>query len=240
MLAPALATVAALALGAGSPGEDLPPRPAARPLPPGLVEQRIVRRDPRIRARVDVAYPALAPGAPGAAAFDAWFAGSAERRAGDALAAAERAASPGPESTLTQTFEVPLRTARLVTVVRRGSSYTGGAHGMPFQESVTFDLERGRPLGLEDVFAKGPGVADLLLPSAMVKLGATAHRWKGAREGALGALARASSWTFLADGAVVTFPPYSVGPYSDGQPEVHFTWQELAPHLRAGSPLPPR
>jgi hypothetical protein len=45
---------------------------------------------------------------------------------------------------------------------------------------------------------------------------------------------------FGADGAVLTFPAYSIGPYAVGEPEARFTWDELRPLIRKEEPLPPR
>jgi hypothetical protein len=111
---------------------------------------------------------------------------------------------------------------------------------MPFVVATTFDLERGRPLTLDDVFAKGAMISDALIATVMKRLGPDTAEWEGAETNAHEVLAGGASWTFAADGATVTFPPYSVGPYAIGSPEVRFTWAELKPHLKPGAPLPPR
>jgi uncharacterized protein YecT (DUF1311 family) len=222
-------------------------RPHKRPnLPPGIVERRLVRRDPRARDAVDFSYPALTAGRQGAAAFDAFFAKQARDRAGkphgEVVAGASAALEDDPlaQSSLAASFEVPLATPRLVTVVTEGYDYGGGAHGLPFTIATTFDLELERPLTLDDVFANGRGIADALFPVVMDRLGSDAREWEGAEKNARKVLENVSSWTFLADGAAVTFPPYAVAPYAAGSPRVRFTWAELKPYLKAGSPLPPR
>jgi uncharacterized protein len=218
---------------------DVPRR--APELPAGIVERRIVKRDPRAEEEVDVSYPALAPDRPAAAAFEAYFAKDAQARI-SRWRAEPRSTPPGSGSSIHASFTVPLSTARLVTVVTTGDTYANGAaHPLPFTAATTFDLDRGRPLTLEDVFAKGRKGAAALLPTARERLGDLSEEWESEEtENARRVLADVSSWTFTADGAVVTFPPYSVAPYAAGSPEVRFTWAELKPHLKPDAPVPPR
>lgn len=218
--------------------DDLQRTPEQPRLPAGVVAKRIVRRSPRVRASVDVSYPALAPGRAGASAFDAFFAGQAEGwidEPGD-----EGYGDPDlSETSMTVDFTVPFASPRRVTVVSTGYEYGGGAHGLPFSTSTTFDVERGVPLTLDDVFAPTSGFAEKLLPRVLERLNAVTDEWEGATDNARKGLAVTSNWTFTADGAVVTFPAYAVAPYAAGMPQVRFTWEELRPLLRPNAPFPP-
>lgn len=220
--------------------DDLSAAPQRPALPAGVLARRLVRHEPAKAFRVAVDYPALT-GRPGAAAFDAFF-----RRLAEAWApAAERLDVPEEpddedlgETTLEVGFTVPLAGPRLVTVVSRGYEHSSGAaHGTPFTRATTFDLARGRPLTLGDVFATPADVPKVLGPKALARVEG-ADEWDGAAENAAKAMGDVACWTFDADGAVVTFPAYAVGPYAVGEPEARFTWTELKPLLRPDAPFP--
>lgn len=199
--------------------------------PEGIALERL--RSVNDQLEIDVAYPVLAKDRPGAAAFNAFFLAQARQ-----LASRVEPAEAGQhlENSVTAEFAVRLATARLVTVLWRAYLYEGGPHGLPVTSATTFDLERGRPLALEDVFDAAKPWQGQLLKLALARVEERDEDMgddAGAKE-----IVKADNWTFQPTGAVLTFPVYSIAPYPSGEPEARFTWEELRPFLRAGSPLP--
>jgi uncharacterized protein len=202
--------------------------------------------DGKRHVKVDVSYPALAQGAPGAAAFNSFFERKAtafEERARNLATDAdvvENAKHGGMPSSLSVSFSVALTTPRAVMVVLRGYEYpTGAAHGLPFQESVIFDLQLGRPLLEKDVFV--PGGKD----RALALVARAVHGYAEVEPEDLPAtVAKAvgdlSAWTFRREAVVVTFPVYSITGYGGGFTPVWLSYDELGPMLRPDTVLPPR
>src|SRR5512133_3445375 len=133
------------------------------PLLPASVRKREVKwRDEARHVEVDIAYPGMTQASPSALAFDAFFERKArtfEDRARKLAAdphVVENAKQGGMPTSVDVSFEVPLATSRVVTVVFTGYEYpTGAAHGLPFQDAVSFDLQLGRPLAERDLFVAG-------------------------------------------------------------------------------------
>jgi uncharacterized protein len=196
------------------------------------------------RLEVDIAYPVLAASRRGAAAFNAWALAQAK----------ELAKRAGPEeegekleSSSTADFAIRLVTDRVVTVLTKGYVFEGGPHGLSYTTATTFDLERGKPITLEDLFGPaqpGKGWREAVRQKALARV--REFDREGADEGDYGErpgakeVDDARNWCFGAAGVVLTFPAYSIAPYAVGQPEARFTWDELRPLIRKDAPLPPR
>jgi uncharacterized protein len=202
--------------------------------PDGFSVGRIRSKDDRLE--VDVAYPVLAADRRGAAAFNAWALARARELAKrvDPAEEGERL-----ERSSTAEFAVRLSTPQFVTVLAKGYVFEGGAHGLASTVSTTFDLERGRPLTLEDLFGPAPpgkGWRVRLREMALARV--RPFDREAAAEGDFGADPGAKevedvrNWCFAADGVVLTFPPYSIAPYALGEPKARFTWEELRPMMR--------
>lgn len=217
------------------------------PPPPEGVRSRSIRwSDEKRHAEVDIAYPALAPGTPGAAAFDDFFERQARRWEARARALAaeprarELAGLGGMPTTVEVSFEVPLGNRRIVTVVSRGYEVpTGAAHPLPFRTATTFDLARGRALGEADLFA--PGGMKRAAAFAVERLRAISGNLdEAALRAARKAAGELSNWAFGAGAVEVTFPAYTLGPYARAETRVPIGYGELRPLLAKGAPLPGR
>ena len=215
--------------------------------PPVSVRARAIRWSDEARnVEVDITYPALAAGTRGAAEFDAFFERQARRWEARARKIAadpkvlQMAKGGGAGSAIGAAYSVALATSRLITVVSSGSEYVaGGAHALPFRTATTFDLERGRPLGDDDLFAAGgkKGAVDLVVRKLRKIGGIDAALFaRGGRRAAMDL----ANWTFRPDSVEVVFPVYTVAPYASGEIPVRLSYQELRPFLRANGPLPPR
>lgn len=139
-------------------------------------------------------------------------------------------------------FSIPFASRRLVTVVMYTSRYgAGAAHPNYATTSATWDLARGRALKWEDVFVRDA------LPLIARLAAAELARWDPEtlespariQQGIAELTPHIERWTFLADEAVFTFPPYAIGPFSAGEITVRFPWSALSPILVKGGPFPP-
>ncbi len=218
----------------------------AVPLPPGVRGRSIKWTDETRRVEVDIAYPSLAPGEPGARAFDGTFERKArawEARARELAAdldVVENAKRGGMPTSVDVSFAIALATPRVIVVVFTGYEYpSGAAHGLPFRDSTAFDLRAGRPLGERDLFVPGGKERALGLVLRAVRgfgdvdpddLAATVSK----------AASPLSTWTFRREGVEVTLPVYSIAGYGAGDTPIWLSYDELQPMLRPDAPLPPR
>ncbi|MBS0570396.1 MAG: DUF3298 domain-containing protein [Proteobacteria bacterium] len=161
-----------------------------------------------------------------------------------ASTAPDRAA--GPDFNLTLTFAVARHTADFVSATASGSSFTGGAHGMPILASFNLDLTSGKIVQLPDLFAAPDAGLQAIAAECQRQLdgrfdaqlrndpgtmtpaqlaAATQARRVWIDKGT--APIPANFTTFLIDGLdapaigiAVIFPPYQVAPYVDGPQQV--------------------
>lgn len=218
----------------------------AAPLPAAVRARAVKWADEARKVEVDIAYPALAPGQAGAAAFDAFFEKKArawERRARELAAdpdVMENAKGGGPPTSVTVSFAVVLATPRVMAVDFSGYEYpSGAAHGLPFKDSTAFDLRAGRPLGERDLFAPGGKKRALELVLRAVRGYGDLEPEEMAAAVSKGA-GPLSAWTFRREAVEVTLPVYSIAGYGAGDTPVWLGWDELGPMLRPDAPLPPR
>lgn len=128
-------------------------------------------------------------------------------------------------------WQTRYRNPSLISGVLTFSQFTGGAHPNPWFVSVNFDLASGGSLQLGDLFR--PGYLDTLSRCAIAEL-----EKRDLPEAKVGASPKPENfqvWTLGAQGLTLIFPPYQVGPYSAGAPEVLVPWKELTPYLRPGT-----
>lgn len=152
---------------------------------------------------------------------------------------------PGPWF-LSYDAEVTRNDAAFLSLVLRGSIYTGGAHPNQIYETFVFNFEEESSLmNLEDVFNPLAAIRDpdtgaeldwLDFVSAKIQLALLDQEYSDAdwiREGA-GAKVSNYELFYLTDtGITFIFPPYQVAPYAAGPQEVGFKYEELAGYLKA-------
>jgi hypothetical protein len=191
-----------------------------------------------------IVYPALAPGWKPLDAAIRQFATARKKDFLDASNAPDRVA--GTDYTLDLNFTVARRTVDFVSVTASGSSFIGGAHGMPIVSSFNLDLSNGKLTALSDLFTDAQAGLKALSaecrrqlegryearlrenPGAMTPAQHTSDiqsmkKWieKGTAPDA------ANFAVFLIDGldtraigVTVIFPPYQVASYADGPQQV--------------------
>lgn len=144
----------------------------------------------------------------------------------DALALPEGADQHDGLSWFEQVTVLPgLQTPQLLSMEFTSYIDTGGAHGMPGIQNLTFDLTTGDLLTVQQLLA--PNAVEVLSPIV-----------KGELDSSYGATHDASDEVLMADDTwaagfdangnlVIAFQPYSIGPYSLGMPEVTIAAQTL-------------
>ena len=179
-------------------------------------------------------------------ALDKAIRGFAAAQKKDFLDASAADRYKGIDYALDVNFTVARRTADFVSVAASGSSFIGGAHGMPILASFNLDLATGKLTTLPELFADPQAGLNALSTECRRQLegryeakvrenpGATTparqasdiqfmKRWieKGTVPDA------ANFGVFLIDGLdaraiglTVVFPPYKVAPYADGPQQV--------------------
>lgn len=125
----------------------------------------------------------------------------------------------------------------VVSVTFNIYSYSGGAHGNVLIRTLNFDLARGKRLEFDDLFAKPENalklISDLTAKKLRSDLGEDADE-DMILAGTEPSLDNFANVTLLADGALIEFQPYQVGPWSIGPQQVKLTLEELTD----GSPNP--
>ncbi|WP_244243958.1 DUF3298 and DUF4163 domain-containing protein [Marilutibacter alkalisoli] len=237
---------------AGAPGA-VSPEPGEAPLDEGPVELNDVS-EVTADYVIGISFPPSAMKYPGLAA-------ELKRYADDARADLMQAvAARSPEETgsmydLSLTFTQVTDTPLVFAIAADGSSYTGGAHGSPLLARFVWLPGENRRLRAADLIAEGEGwdavssmVRERLHTALSQRLDADdlepAERSRMMRDAGRmiddGTGPEAENYSEFepvtgADGRVTAirfvFPPYQVGPYSDGEQVVELPTELLLPHI---------
>ena len=237
---------------ASAPGiatQDAEPAPAAT----GTVELKdVIETDKRYV--IGISYPEGLDRYPGLAAELQRYAAEAREDVMEAVAAAEAGDQRSPYD-LSLTFSSLAETPRLVAIAADGSSYTGGAHGTPLVARFVWLPTQQRMLRATDLVLGEEGWrdvsafvreslhaalsqridADELEPAERARILQSAGKMidEGTApdagnytefEPVLGGEGRLDALRFV-------FPPYQVGPYSDGTQTVEVPARVLLPHV---------
>lgn len=218
--------------------------------PPTL--QDVIEHDPRYV--VGISYPPAARQYPGLAVELDAFARAARADLDEAVASLGQGRPTAPYD-LALEFSMLVETPRVVAVAADGSSYTGGAHGNPLIARFVWLPEQRKMLTAQELVADGdgwqvisaqvreqlhealfqrvdaedmePGERNQLVRSAaqMIDQGSTPDPENFAHfEPVMDAGGRIQALRFV-------FPPYQVGPYSDGIQAVVVPAGVLLPHI---------
>ena len=234
--------------GPGGPGPD-----AADPEGPPALED-VIERDPRFV--VGISYPPGAAAYPGLAAELDAYARAARADLDEAVASLGQGRPTAPYD-LALNFDMLAETPRVVAVAADGSSYTGGAHGNPLVARFVWLPGQGRMLTAQELIADEDGWralsgyvreqlhADLferadagnLEPDERTRLVRSGGQMIDEGSGPDPANFAHFEPVMGADGRIqalrFVFPPYQVGPYSDGTQTVVVPAEVLVPHVAA-------
>ena len=223
---------------------------AAEAAPPALED--VMERDPRYL--VGISFPAEARNYPGlATALDAYA--QAARADLDEAVASLGEGRPSAPYDLALDFAMLVETPRVVAVRAEGSSYTGGAHGNPLVARFVWLPRRERMLEARDLIADEEGwraLSSFVREQLHAQLFERVDAWDlepGERQQAVrsggkmideGSAPDPENFAHFepqmgTDGRIealrFVFPPYQVGPYSDGTHYVVVPAQVLLPYV---------
>ncbi|AOH37170.1 hypothetical protein BGP89_13110 [Luteimonas sp. JM171] len=246
------ATAAGAAVEEGGPrAEPSPPQPDIS-VPPARTLEDVMERDPRYL--VGISFPDGADQYPGLArALDA-YARAARDDLDEAVASLGEARPRAPYD-LALDFSMLVETPSVVAVRAEGSSYTGGAHGNPLVARFVWLPQRGKMLEAADLIEDEEGwraLSEYVREQLHAQLFERVDAWDlepGEREQLVrsggkmieeGSAPDPANFAHfepqLGPGGRITalrfvFPPYQVGPYSDGTNYVTVPGEVLLPHL---------
>lgn len=236
---------------AGTPAVTADATPAAEPVPAIELED-VVERDPRYL--IGIAYPPLAKKYPQLAQVVKDYADAARADLLGAIDAVGEHASDGMLYDLSLEFRDVLDSERFAAVAAAGGLYTGGAHAMPLVGRWVWLPQRNEMLTAQKLVPGGDWDSIAAHVREQLQL-ALAQRVKadkldpdvgsdvlrrGGRMIDEGTKAEADNFEQFepvpgADGRLAAlrfvFPPYQVGPYSDGEQSAEVPAAVLLPHI---------
>ncbi len=116
--------------------------------------------------------------------------------------------------------------------------FDGAAHPGHYSRTITYDLENGEEVSLDQLFLAGVdylGPISIYCMDALRERGVTLDEfWIG---GAQPTPENYQNWNITADGLLITFDEYQVAPYVAGPQEVVVPYAELASILDPNGPL---
>lgn len=236
---------------------QLPAAPTVVALPPASKD--VSEHDPRYM--VGISFPPGVQRYPGLALALQRYADAARGDLSDAVAALDQDKPPSPYE-LSLAFTTLTETAGLVTVAADGSTYTGGAHSNPIVARFVWLPIPGKLLRIDDLIADNAGWqnlsdhvreqlhaslsqridADEMEPSDRAEMLKSALKMIDAGSGPDADNFRHFEPVLDAAGKIIAlrfvFPPYQVGPYSDGVQSVEVPASVVSPYLKpAYAPL---
>ena len=130
----------------------------------------------------------------------------------------------------------------LLSVLYIENCYTGGAHGSSLRYGMTFDMQTGEELKLQDLSQDYPALEEMLVQTMLQMAeededGYFSERIEesflpaGGREEAFRNLLRDDSWYFDLEGIVFVSNLYELGPYAAGIVEFHIPYEKLQGYL---------
>ena len=139
-----------------------------------------------------------------------------------------------------RTYSLARFDARIASLQIATFDYTGGAHEAIIETSLNWDVERAKPFGLDDVFAKDTPWRKFATDFCIAELHEDFEA-QGApdpdREAVESVVGHGDNWLWGADAATVHFTVYTIASFSGGESDVRIPYDALAPYLRADAPI---
>jgi peptidoglycan-N-acetylmuramic acid deacetylase PdaC-like protein len=254
-----LFALAACQREASSPQAQAPATPASPPAQPAATPQSaeladVIERDPRYV--VGVSYPKDINQYPGLAAELRRYTDAARNELKQAVDGLGNEKPSAPYD-LSLAYNTVVSTPQIVAIAADGSTYTGGAHGNPLIARFVWLPQQGKLLRASDLITDASGWRDISdsvreqlhstfsqrLDGDDMEPGDRAETLKsGLKMIDDGSEPEAGNFEQFepvldADGRIAAlrfvFPPYQVGPYSDGMQTVDVPASVLLPHVAA-------
>ncbi len=126
--------------------------------------------------------------------------------------------------------------ARIVSVrLDVGGYVAGAAHPYSFSRTINFDLQANRELHLSDLFTPGVDYLKLISDFCIVELQKTDF-FAGFESGADPTDLNYKNWNLTAEGLLINFDPYQVGPYAAGPQQIMVPYATLGEWLDHAGP----
>jgi uncharacterized protein DUF3298/peptidoglycan-N-acetylmuramic acid deacetylase PdaC-like protein len=128
-------------------------------------------------------------------------------------------------------YEITDANKDFISILFSFSSYIGGAHPKTNTKSFNYDLNRGSPVNLADLFTPGSNYLNVISDYStgeLKKLETTDHVESGAGP----KIENFHSWNITPFGLQITFDAYQVGPYAAGAHVVVVPYSLLKPIIK--------
>lgn len=234
-----------------TPEPSLPASPADTPAPtetvsglPGdiiLLERGVMETSDDPRYEIDVLWPELDwNGDPRAAAFNQL----SESIAQEEIAVFKQGVAQTPDDPAFKEFSSSLQMRSTHTYLEDGlfsvlinvSFYmAGAAHPAHYSHAITYDLNQGQVLALEDLFQ--PGAAYLETLSVLCLEDLEARGVLAWEDGASPKPENFRVWNITPGGLQITFDEYQVAPYAAGPQTVLIPYEQLSEIIHPEGPL---
>ncbi|MGH9754880.1 MAG: DUF3298 and DUF4163 domain-containing protein, partial [Blastocatellia bacterium] len=159
------------------------------------------------------------------------FRKTVDEMAREEAAAKRDAKSAPPPNSLEVSYEVTAAGKDFISILFSFYEYTGGAHPNTTTESFNYDLNRGAPVNLADLFTPNSNYLKMISDYAIREL-KKLETVSYAEEGAGPKIENFHSWNITLAGLKITFDRYQVGPYVAGEHEVVVPYLVLKPIIK--------
>lgn len=127
---------------------------------------------------------------------------------------------------------------KLLSLQYTTSVFTGGAHPISAIKSINYDLAKGAPLTLANLFLSNSNylvkISDYCIP-VLIKRKVSDDTW--VKEGAAPKANNYDTWNIMDIGLSITFDSYQVAPYAAGPQEVIVPYSVLGSVINPNGPL---
>lgn len=121
-------------------------------------------------------------------------------------------------------FKVTYNQNGILSLYEQTYAYTGGAHGNSYREGLTFRLEDGKLLTLDELLRANPDYRQIVDPAIAQQFQQTPGYF-----GTFKTVGQNPSYYVKDQGVVIFFPLYEYLPYVNGFPEFYFPFSQLLP-----------
>lgn len=139
-----------------------------------------------------------------------------------------------------RTYALARFDARVASLQVLTFDYSGGAHEAINESSLNWDVARGKPFGLDDVFATDTPWRTFATDYSIRALHADFEA-QGApdpeRDAVDAVVGDGNNWLWGPDAATVHFTVYTIASFSGGESDVRIPYERLAPYLRSDAPI---
>ncbi|HEX5082751.1 MAG TPA: DUF3298 and DUF4163 domain-containing protein [Blastocatellia bacterium] len=148
-----------------------------------------------------------------------------------AKADAHDSASAVQNYNLSVSYEITDADKDFISLLFSFNSYLGGAHPNTNTKSFNYDLNRGSPVKLADLFTPGSNYLNVISGYSIGEL-KKIETTSQVESGAGPKIENFHSWNITPFGLQITFDAYQVGPYAVGPHEVVIPYSVLKPIIR--------